>query len=198
MNTQELLTWFEAQKQQSDILIVPSEIFGFINTTNSKAIISHFHSHTFMQLPESEIAFFQWLQSIAPEVWDDLWKTDAHDEPYIVSISLLTDILQHNRGFPICDLMTTDNYYFTSEHFIKGESDDFIQAIENKILSESPLSLSQLLAWEIYTAPIDIWRFSYIHNVPLRDAKKAVHELVEDRILIHLRTSAELSAYMEL
>lgn len=198
MNTQELLTWFEIQKQQSDILIVPAEIFGYIDTVNSKAIISHFHSHTFIQLPESEMTFFRWLQHNAPDVWDDLWKTDAHDEPYIVSISLLTDILQKNRGFPICDLMTTDNYYFTSEHFIKGESDDFIEAIQNKILSESPLSISQLLAWEIYTDPIDIWRFSYMYSIPLHDAKKAVHELVEDRILIHLRTAAELSAYMEL
>ena len=198
MNTQELLTWFEIQKQQSDILIVPPEILGFIDTTNSQAIVSHFHSHTFIQLPESEMTFFRWLQHSAPDVWDDLWKTDAHDEPYIVSISLLTDILQKNRGFPICDLMTTDNYYFTSEHFIKGESDDFIEAIQNKILSESPLSLSQLLAWEIYTAPIDIWRFSYMYSIPLHDAKKAVHELVEDRILIHLKTAAELSAYMEL
>lgn len=198
MNTQQLLEWFDSQKQQSDIITLTTEVLQSLDKDNIQTIISQFHAHTFIKLPESEIAFFQWLYTVDQDVWNDLWKSEDNEEPYIVGLSLLGDLVAANRGFPICDLMTTDNFYFSSEHFIKGESDDFIEAIHNKVLSDSPLTMSQLLAWEIYTAPIDIWRFCYIHKVSIHEAKKAVHELVEDRILIHLKSAAELTAYMEL
>lgn len=198
MNTQQLLEWFDSQKQQSDIIILPAEVLESLNKENIHSLISRFHAHTFIKLPESEISFFQWLYGVDRDVWNDLWKSEDNTEPYIVGLSLLGDLISANRGFPICDLMETDNYYFSSEHFIKGESDDFVEAIHNKILSDSPLTVSQLLVWEIYNAPIDIWRFCYIHNISIDEAKKAVHELVEDRILIHLTTAAELTAYMEL
>jgi len=198
MTREEIITWFEEACTQNSIITIPNEIMEMLDADTAGDIVSALHAHTFMRLPEREIEFFTWLKQHDPEVWNDLWNMNENEEPYVVGIAMLEDLMVPNRGFPICDLVTKDNYYFTVEHFIKGESDDFLAAIRERVLSDSTLSIGQLLALEISIAPLDIWRFAYNYNTRISAVKNAADELIQDGLLIHLKTSAELAAFMEL
>lgn len=198
MINEEIIQWFEQAATESTVLIIPENIIEQLDEETVAVIVRALHAHTFMRLPEKELRFFTWLKDADVEIWNDLWNMAEGEEPYIVSIAMLQDIIVPNRGFPICDLVTQDNYYFSSEHFVKGESDDFLAAIQDRVLSDSTLTVGQLLALEISIAPMDIWRFAYQHNLKIHTVKSAVEELVKDGLLIHLKTSAELAAFMEL
>jgi len=53
-----------------------------------------------------------------------------------------------------------------------------------------------LLALEISVSPIDIWHFAYKHKVPLRDAKAAVAQLVDDHALVHITDAEHLARFI--
>ncbi|MDQ1267285.1 MAG: hypothetical protein QG635_2439 [Bacteroidota bacterium] len=147
-----------------------------------------------MRLPEKEIKFFEWLAINDENVWKDLWD-DADAEPYVVGISFLPMLLAKNgRGFPICDLLNCENFYFSEQHLVDEESRIIIDTARNLFTEHKKLTPAQLLALEISFDPIDIWHFAYKYNMNLTEAKNAVKVLVQDKALVHLTDAAHLAA----
>ncbi len=197
MTDQELINCFIEELQKADYIIIPEAIFDEITPEQGIMISQRFADSTLIRLPEKEIKFFEWLKVVDEEVWNDLWGgTDV--EPYTVGISFLLLLIKKNgRGFPICDLLTTDNYYFTPAHMIEQESKDFIQSSRERLLNNEKLTIPQLLALEIYSDAIDIWHFAYLHKLSLDVAKEAAWELVEDNVLIHLKSAELLTNFIK-
>ena len=146
-------------------------------------------------LPLKEIKFFEWLKLNDYPIWQDLWENED-EEPYIVGLSFLPDLIDKNRGFPICDLLNNDNYYFTNLHIVNEESKANLDAIRTRFKNNLPLAHSQLLALEISIAPIDLWRFCYNHNISIEKGKEALNALLEDKILIRYKNAEELSDFI--
>lgn len=152
------------------------------------AITNIFSGKELCLLPKSEIAFFEWLKVNAHDVWKDIWGDEAD---YLISIDLLHTVLDTNgRGFPICDLQSVDNYFFTIENMPNEEAKIAIDVARERFMQKEEMTPAQMLALEISLSPIDIWHFAYKHNIPLAEAKHAVQELVDDEALVHL-TKAE-------
>jgi len=57
------------------------------NADQIRHLMEFFHGYTLMQLPQSEIDFFEWLKSADRDVWNDLWE--GEENQYLVSIDLL-------------------------------------------------------------------------------------------------------------
>lgn len=198
MTTKEIVDWCNANIRDGEILEFPQEVFSSLTDDVSVAIVTQFHAHTFMRLPEREQKFFEWVRTNDPDVWDDLWQTDTiGTEPYVVSLAFLPALLDPSRGFPICDLETTDNYFFAPVMLHSDEAKDFVEGVRNRFIAKYPLTVEQLLALEADLAPIDIWHFAHHHDIELNRAKKAVERLVEDNILIHLKKSDEIAGFIE-
>jgi hypothetical protein len=54
------------------------------------------------------------------------------------------------------------------------------------------------LALEISMGAIDIWHFAYKHKIDLTQAKKAVSDMVDDGVLVHLTESEHLIPFLHL
>lgn len=103
-----------------------------------QVIEKQFHGRAMMELPAEEVNFFKWLKENDPPVWDDLWKNV--EEPYRVSIDFLHHFVEDGNGFPICDLVKADNYWFHSRH-IKPKATEKMDEIQQKLDSNKSLSL---------------------------------------------------------
>jgi hypothetical protein len=148
-------------------------------------------------LPEKEIIFFEWLKINDTPVWNDLWN-DELLEPYIVSLIFLPVLIKRGyRGFPICDLIENDNYYFTPQHLADKESEIFSESAKTIYLNKGKMTIPQLLAMEISLDPIDIWHFAYKHQISVAECKKAVLDLVNDEVLVHLKDASHLSTFID-
>lgn len=152
-----------------------------------------------VHLPPYEIDFFEWLRKCDKEIWDDLWASDdLLDKPYVISTLFLPMMIEDKeRGFPICDLLNKDNYFFTPKHMVDEESKVFIEVAERKFESRTRMTHMELLAFEISLGPIDIWHFSYKYKLDLNDCKNAVHKLVDDNALVHLKEAEHLAPFIE-
>jgi len=151
-----------------------------------------------MRLPEWEIAFFEWLREVDPPVWHDLWG-DSSQQPYIVGISFLLPLLQDRlRGFPICDLVSVSNYYFTPAHITPNEGVALLEAIHTAGREGKPLTLAQEFLLEVSRGAIDIWHFAYYRQVDVAAVKEAVADLVQAQALLHFRSAEELAEYVTL
>ena len=198
MTDTELINWCEVEAKGKNYLTFPEEIFMSLTLEQSELIVKKFGSNTLLMLPGKEIAFFNWLKVEEPEVWDDLWSDpELVEQPYIVAIGFLPMLLEKSRGFPICDLLKCDNYYFTKSHIITPESEMMLDSVKERFMAHQPLTIGQLLLLEISVAPIDIWRFAFNHNLKIKDVKKAVEGLVEDKVLIHLNKAEQIAAFVE-
>ena len=135
---------------------------------------------------------------VEPDVWKDLWEGEP-DAPYLISLSFLADFADSNDkgAFLICDLQSTDNYYFTPDMLLEKESTDFVSAVRDRFLSGGTMTVEQALTVEISAGPMDIWHFSYLRGVDLQRAKKAVASLVEDRIVVHVPKAEHLSSFFD-
>ena len=162
-------------------------------------ITNKYSGKLMIKLPHKEIIFFEWLKINDIEVWKDIWNNVCDNEEcnhndedlYIVSIALLANILDDSgRGFPICDLVNNDNYYFHKDQMIGEEGKIIIDVAKKMFNYKQKITIAQLLAIEINIAPIDIWHFAYKHQLSINEVKSAVKELVEDNAIIHL-TDAE-------
>ncbi|TAL67597.1 MAG: hypothetical protein EPN82_14180 [Bacteroidetes bacterium] len=194
----ELIKWCEEEAKGKKYITFTEDIFLSLSLAQSELIVKKFGSNTLLMLPEKEISFFNWLKEQAPEVWDDLWgNLEIGEELYTVAIGFLPKLLEKARGFPICDLLNSDNYYFTKSHIITPESEMMLDSVKERFMAHQPLTIGQLLILEISVAPIDIWRFAYNHNLKIEDVKKAVENLVEDKVLIHLNKAEHLAAFVE-
>jgi hypothetical protein len=198
MNDAELLNWCRAEAEAHEYISFPEELLSTISAEQAQLVAGHFASNTLMLLPEKERTFFEWLKTEDAEVWNDLWGADELGiEPYVVAIGFLPQLLETNRGFPICDLLTCDNYYFTQLHLITEESKLMLESVKERFMSKQKLTPAQLLTLEISISPIDIWRFAYNYKISLEEAKNAVKTLVEDKVLIHLSKAEHLANFIE-
>ncbi len=198
MKNSEILEWCKNNQPINDILDIPEDIFENITTEQANLIISQYDNHTFFRLPLKEIKFFEWLKENDADVWDDLWGDDLF-EPYIVSIQLLPLFCYKNyKGYPICELQKNDNYYFVPQHLADKESKIFLESAKTRYLEKEPLTIPQWLAIAISMGAIDVWHFAYNNDLSLSDSKDAVKELVEDKILVHLKDAEHLSIFVEL
>jgi len=193
MSNEELIAYCQNSIERRNFILFEDEVFAQISPEQARLLADHYASDTLMMLPRYEIEFFEWLRQEDEPIWLDLWG-DESVEPYLVGMYFLPRLIELNgRGFPICDLMDNDNFYFTVAQMQDDEGKATIEVARNKFENHEQLTIAQLLALEISLSPIDIWHFAYKHSIKLADAKKAVAELVDDHALVHI-TKAELLA----
>lgn len=197
MTNDEIIEYCRASIEKLDYIVFEPEVFETLDDEQAKYIISMFSSDTLMRLPDSEIKFYDWLKEVEPAIWQDLWKDEVRP-PYLVGTYFLRMLIRKDgRGFPICDLLENDNYYFSMAHMPDDEAKLIIETAKVRFQNKDGLTAAHLLALEISMDPIDIWHFCYKHNVDLKVAKKAVAELVEDRALVHLTEAEHLAVFID-
>lgn len=201
----EITIFFEKLAKGKDYIIFPDELLSKLTEQHAIIIRDYLHSVQLIQLPKAEIQFFEWLKEQDFEVWKDLWELDneidksfnSDNVNYLVSKTFLPLLLRNDgRGFPICDLVNSDNYFFTSHQLPDEDSKIFIESAKERFINKDKLTISQLLALEISMGAIDIWHFAYKHNINLKEAKKSVAEMVDDGILVHLTESEHLIPFI--
>lgn len=195
MDNREIINFCKNQLERNDYIVFPEDVFNGLSEENTKTIIKIFGKSEVMKLPEKEIDFFEWLKINDRDIWNDLW--DAEEDPYVVSVNFLPLLMNKTRGFPICDLLNNDNYYFTSSHMVDQESKDMIESVQKMYMDKKKLTIEQTLVLEISIAPIDIWRFAYRYNIPIERAKNVVSNLVDEKILVHLKESEHIANFIE-
>jgi len=191
----EIQDWCLSQDLNTKHLELPENIFNTLDDESAIYIAGYFNNKKLIKLPEQEIQFFEWLKENDVKIWNDLWL-DEHIEPYIVSISFLPLLIDKTIGFPICDLMDNDNYFFTSEHIRDKEAEMFLDSIKERFRRKETITLQQALLLRISMLPTDIWHFAYNFDINLEAAKNAIHELVNDNMLIHLTKTEHLAAFV--
>ncbi len=198
MITSELLNRAESALRSGAVLVLTPEEFASITPAQIDEVQGAYGSRLMLRLPEHEITFFEWLRQADPPVWADLWS-DAVDsaEPYTVSLAFLNDFAgtADTGAYLICDLRTTDNYFFLPSMLLEKESTDFVDAVRTRFLGGGSLSPEQALTVEISAGPTDIWHFAFRRGVDLDRAKTAVARLVEDRIIVHVPSAEHLSTF---
>ncbi|MEI6088879.1 MAG: hypothetical protein WCR42_00350 [bacterium] len=183
----------EIYKHDEPVVVIPEFFYENAEFEQALSVVEEFSGRKFIRLPEKDIEFFEWLKTADEEVWKDLWEGDELP-PYIVSINLLPELIyKQNRGFPICDLVSCDNYYFAVEFMQDEESNIVLEAARTRLLNHEPLTYAQKLALEISIWPIDIWRFAYKYRISVSEAKNAVQELVDDFALVHLKSAEHIA-----
>ncbi len=196
MTNEEIAQWCDDHIEAGQTVCFPEELFTSLTAESAQAITAHFGAHHLMQLPTREQEFFEWLKTHDEAVWNDLWA-NVEEQPYVVSMAFLPAFLDPSRGFPICDLESVDNYFFVPA-LVNGENaKDFVEAVRERFLAKQKVTVEQLLALECSLAPIDIWHFAWHHGIELERCKRAVQTLVDDHILLHVRTAAELAGFIE-
>jgi len=178
---------------QGYIRFTRSEIAS-LNETDVREIQDTFQGRALMMLPEGEIDFFEWLKEMDLTVWEDLWGGD--DEPYRVSTDFLHHFVGEGNGFPICDLVDSENYWFSVRH-IKPKAQELMEVISRKLDNHESLDVQELLLVEIMTASIDIWHFCHRNHIDLDTAKEAVAELQKADMLVHLTDRDDLVKYLD-
>jgi hypothetical protein len=196
MSNEELINWCSSELEKAPYLQFPEELFLSLSPEQASLLAKRFGANCLMKLPEREIRFFEWLKNEDSNVWKDLWE-NADEEPYIVGMAFLPLLLDERRGFPICDLLYNDNFYFKKEFMTDVESQLFLESVQKRFLDHQQLTIGQLLTLEISVGPIDIWHFSYFRNLKIADVKKAVDQLVEDKIIVHLTQADHLAVFID-
>ena len=195
MQKEEILKWCESQDRNAHYLTIPEEMFKLLNNELAVEIATFFNNNILIKLPQQEIEFFEWLKENDRVVWDDLWA-DTDEEPYLISISFLPMLIDKLTGFPICDLMSNDNYYFTHEHIIEKEAKLFLESVQKRFENKEELTLQQALILQISIQPIDIWHFAYHYNTNLEATKRAAEELAADKMLLHVKNAEHLTSFI--
>ncbi|MCU0427603.1 MAG: hypothetical protein MUF71_18480 [Candidatus Kapabacteria bacterium] len=205
MTSEELLLYIQPRIESvpgmaHGVVTIPDQIFWNITPEQAEELASAFGTTVFLRLPESEKKFFEWLRSTEPSVWQDLWGMDIpegeSDEPYLVGMGLLPEMVREQRGFPICDLTTEANFFFSIKNFNAEEIKPLIDAILQRMEDKIDVSAKEILLMEIRRAPIDVWRFAYFYRVPVADVKRMVAELVDDGLLRYAASREEMSDFL--
>lgn len=199
MDLSALIQSLKEQVAVSDIRSIISfdaDIFSSLSKDDTKQIIAHVGSTQLMRLPEKEIVFFEWLKELHPIVWNDLWGNDDDEYRYTVGLEFLPLLLDPVRGFPICDLLTHENYFFVADHLIGDEISFYLDAVKERFVRQESVTVAQLLVLEISTAPIDAWRFSFHHRIEFDRVIKAINELKEECMLLHLDKAEDLAEFV--
>jgi hypothetical protein len=160
---------------------IGDEEISTLSREQAEDLVAHFGSHVLMLLPAKEREYFEWIRQYDPEIWNDLWGGD--EEPYLVSISYLQDLLPNQRGFLICDLMQHPNLDFSAEN-ITEEGKIFFDAALDIVKNNGKLSLAQAFIVEVWRAPIDPWRFAWIYNIAIESVKELVQWMLAEGLLV--------------
>ncbi len=179
------------------IIELENKHWEYLDAETAKQVVGDSDSQCLMRLPQRDIEFFEWLKTAAEEVWQDLWGADSEDTLYTVSTALLPELVVEHRGFPVCDLQTVPNFYFTQQHFRGEQGDHYMQAIHERQDQGEKLTVAQVFALEVERAPIDKWRFAWMYDLPLTAVDDCIRELVEDEVLMYTATREELSDYLD-
>jgi len=171
----------------------PEELL-LLDEYSVEIVKNRFQGRAMMLLPQSEIAFFNWLKENDRPVWDDLWQDE--EEIYLVSIDFLHHFIGDGNGFPICDLIDENNYWFCSRH-IKPKAMEKMGEIGKKVENHSKLSFEEGLLIEIARGSIDLWHFCYRYNLPLELAKQKIENLHSEDLLVHLKDREDLVKYLD-
>jgi hypothetical protein len=163
------------------------------NADQIRHLMEFFHGYTLMQLPQSEIDFFEWLKSADRDVWNDLWE--GEENQYLVSIDLLEKLSGPSAQFPLCDLVDTPNYWFSAKHIKPAGTEAMLQIAAK---AETELELEERLLLAIAEADTDIWHYGYAHHVALDVLKKAVEEMVFRGWIVHLPDREDLVKYIQI
>lgn len=175
-----LLERLASNTEQIRRVYFSEEEIATISREQAEKIVALYGTSSLMMLPERERAFFDWLKENDRPIWDDLWAGD--EEPYLVSMSYLLDLLPKRRGFLICDLTEHQNYFFTAEQ-IAEDGKALLDASLEIVQNNGQLSIDKAFVVEIWRAPIDIWRFAYMYNQPLETVRDMTHWLLQEEIL---------------
>lgn len=198
MEVGELVEWCRREAQRRGWVEFPPGLLEELTVEQAQQLAQALQKTTLMRLPEREVAFFEWLRKADPPVWQDLWG-NAGEDLYVVGISFLPFLLREpQRGFPICDLVSADNYYFAPEHITPVEGQAFLDAAREALLEGMPLTLAQEFLLEVSTGPLDIWHFAYHRHLPVEAVKEAVAELVAGKVLLHFRSAEDVAEYVRL
>lgn len=190
---EELLKQKQAQLAKNGWIDFTESELKNLTTAQAVWISTEFHGHCLMKLPENEIRFFEWLKKNDPAVWKDLWE---EDDQYLVSIDFLSSMTADGNGFPICDLESNDNFWFSERH-LKPKGRQIFQVIEQKLKNNQKLSVEETLLFEIASGAIDIWHFCYRYQVPVSLVKQKVEILKLEDVLVHLTNREDLVKYID-
>lgn len=186
----------EIQKAKKKYLQFSESELQQLRPDEIENIIDHFKGNTLVKLPESEIAFFEWLKEHDREVWDDLWQ-EEDDLTYLVSIDFLREFIRETPSFPICDLVDQPNYWFSVRH-IKPKGLEYLQnELMLKVEVDEELTLEERFLLEISVASTDIWHFCHRHQIDIAEMKKAIAEMVYKGWLVHLTNRDDLVKYLD-
>jgi hypothetical protein len=167
---------------------ISDEEITSLSREQAEDLMAHFGSHVLITLPSREREFFEWVRQFDPEIWDDLWGGD--EEPYLVSIGFLADLLPNKRGFLICDLVEHENYDFSAAN-ISEEGKMFFDASLEIVRNNGKLTLAQAFIVEVWRAPIDQWRFAYMYNIALESVKELVQWMLSEELLLRTMSKEE-------
>lgn len=184
----------EEQLQNNGYIQFDQNELKKIKKKDAQALENHFHGRAMMELPVEEIEFFSWLKKNDPPVWDDLWKNE--EEPYRVSLDFLHHFIQNGNGFPICDLINVDNYWFHSRH-IKPKAMEKMDEIQQKLDNKGSLSFEEGILIEIARGSIDLWHFCYRYKLPVLVAKNKIEVMHREDLLVHLKDREDLVKYLD-
>ncbi len=174
------------------------EVFNDLTTAEAIKVIESVNPNAMLYLPKKEIDFFEWLKINDRDIWDDLWE-DPEYPPYIVSMSFLPLLIYNTNynGFPICDLMDNDNYYFNAAMMSDDHSNEVLEAAKTRFDNNQKLDLHHLLALEIAFNSIDIWHFAYKYHLDVETAKMTAQVLIKDKALKHLKKYDDVAKYID-
>jgi len=191
---EEIISQKETQLQEQGFIEFSDEELANYTKEMVEQIEEHFRGYAMMMLPESELEFFEWLKKEDRAVWDDLWKDE--ENPYNVSIDFLHHFLEDGNGFPICDLIDEENYWFTAKH-IKPKGLEQFDVINEKIDRNQRFTFEEALLFEIIKHSIDIWHFCYRYKMPIHVAKQKIMKMKSDDLLVHLTKREDLVKYLD-
>ena len=192
--SEKLIRQKEKEFEQKRYLEFSNEEMSSLTKEEALEIEKHFHGSALMRLPENERRFFQWLKETDQSVWEDLWGND--EDPYFISIDFLHHFINEGNGFPICDLVDVDNYWFSEKH-IKPKGLEKFKIIDQKLQDNKPLSLREVLLCEIIKSSIDIWHFCYRYKISIKKAKEEVESMHREDLLVHLTGREDLVKYLD-
>ena len=158
------------------------EEFKAITPEQADELVALYGGTTLIKLPERERAFFDWLKENDRPIWDDLWGEDDGGD-YFVAMAHLPSFLPTRRGFPICDLVSHDNYHFTGDEITGGDGQLALESALDIVNEHGSLTPYQAFLIEIWRGPIDQWRFAWMYNLPLPEVKKMIHWMITENLL---------------
>jgi len=195
MNMEKLIAEKREQLKNNNYIEFTDQEIQSMRPDEAAFFVERYHGFGLMKLPASEIKFFEWLRENDEQVWNDIWKGEP--DLYLVSTDLLPVFLKTSNGFPVCDLIEVDNYWFCERH-IKPKGRQELESISAKFQNKEKLDVSELFIIELLNAPIDIWHFCYRYKLAVTAMKNKIDDMVSNGWLVHLSNREDLVKYIEI